>query len=112
MSMSEIISGKYAGNYTCQAPKLAKKDGLAIVGIDIVQYEPGRELSLGKAVVGGLLMGPVGAIAGAVIGKKKTFMVQLTYNDDETSLAECNKSDMRILQNNLYEIVEDEEDSK
>ena len=38
-----------------------------------------KTLSLGKGVVGGVLLGPVGAVGGAIIGKKGKF--DLICND-------------------------------
>ena len=48
--------------------------------------------SVARAVVGGVLLGPIGLVAGALVGKESNInRFEITYKDGEKSLVEVDK---------------------
>ncbi len=47
-------------------------------------YSAGRKLSLGKAIVGGIIAGPIGAVVGGVSGAEKLENSTVIHDDTET----------------------------
>lgn len=53
------------------------------------QSEASKSLSMGKAAVGLVLLGPLGALLGAGMGSKKPLFVSITYKDAYGEISEC-----------------------
>lgn len=53
------------------------------------QGDASKSLSMGKAAVGLVLLGPLGALIGAGIGSKKPLFVSISYKDSYGETCEC-----------------------
>ncbi|MEK7595370.1 MAG: SHOCT domain-containing protein [Patescibacteria group bacterium] len=53
------------------------------------QNEASKSLSMGKAAVGLVLLGPLGALIGAGMGSKKPLFVSISYKDSYGEICEC-----------------------
>lgn len=109
--MPKVISGAYKGTETWWLPGKAKRDDVYITEVELIDYANSKELSGGKALVGGLMFGAAGAIVGGAIGKrKKNFLVKITYDTGEESIAEADQTAYDKLMDNIYEVTYEEDE--
>lgn len=51
----------------------------------------GSKKALGRTIVGGIALGGVGALAGAVSGKKKNMLIEIIFKDGKKSILKCDQ---------------------
>lgn len=103
---NQVIEGKFKGQYLIKDPKNVAlicygwlksypitKDN--VEKIELVTAEQSRDVgsSVARGLVGGVLLGPVGLVAGALLGKdSKINRFEITYKDGDKSLVEVDKN--------------------
>lgn len=102
---NEFLEGKYKGKVFVKRMdgKLSVLDGFFkqiifdetnIKDIEIMTQEQTKDIgsSIARGLAGGVLLGPVGLLAGAMLGKNSNVtMATLTFTDGEKSLVEVDK---------------------
>lgn len=102
---NQVIEGKFKGQYLIKDAKntaqicygwmktypIAKEN---VEKIDLLTAEQSRDMgsTVARGLVGGVLLGPVGLVAGALLGKDSNInRFEITYKDGEKSLIEVDK---------------------
>ena len=101
---NQFMEGKYKGKVfvkrldgklgVLQGFKQIILDETNISKIEVLNQEQSKDTgsSVARGLVGGVLLGPLGLIAGALTGKTGNItMVTITYTDGEKSLVEVDK---------------------
>lgn len=102
---NEILEGKYKGKviakrldgkiFVLKGFKYVIFDETNIKDIEVINQEQSRDVgsSVARGIAGGILLGPIGLLAGAMLGKNSNInMVTITFTDGEKSLAEVDKN--------------------
>ena len=78
---------------------IAVLDSSNVVSIDVVDQDTRRSATsaVGRAAIGGALLGPIGLAAGLSAKKKGIYTISITYRTGERSLAEVNERGYRAL---------------
>lgn len=101
---NEFLQGKYKGKIFVKRMdgKLSILDGWKqimldetnISNIEIMNQEQSKDTgsTVARGLVGGVLLGPVGLLAGAMLGKNSSInMITITFTDGQKSLVEVDK---------------------
>lgn len=102
---NQVIEGKFKGQYLFADPKntasicygLLKSYQLTkenVEKVELLTAEKSKDVgsSVARGLVGGVLLGPVGLVAGALLGKDSNInRFEITYKDGEKSLVEVDK---------------------
>ncbi len=112
--MNKVIAGKYKDKGIVKARDLIIAAGFTKskqINLNKDTVEEFRVLDeeeivkmgslLGRGAVGGLVLGPLGVLAGATAKKKRSYVVKITYKDSDSSILELDKKSYLILENSL-----------
>lgn len=98
--MSKITAGRGIGLTIDSLIKSVGLGNTVITDVRPLGFDGGKKASVGKAIVGGMAFGPVGAIIGGIgIGKKKknTITVQIVFSDGLNSIATVTENEYSSL---------------
>lgn len=102
---NQVIEGKFKGQYLIKdvnnivsisygffkSYQITKEN---VEKIELLTAEKSKDIgsSVARGLVGGILLGPVGLVAGALVGKDSNInRFEITYKDGEKSLVEVDK---------------------
>lgn len=102
---NEFLEGKYKGKVFVKRMdgKISVLDGFFkqiifdetnIKDIEVITQDKSKDVgsSVARGLAGGILLGPVGLLAGAMLGKNSNInMVTITFTDGQKSLVEVDK---------------------
>ena len=102
---NQVIEGKFKGQYLIKDAnnivsiaygffKSYKLTTENIEKIELLTAEKSKDIgsSVARGLVGGVLLGPIGLVAGALVGKDSNInRFEITYKDGEKSLIEVDK---------------------
>lgn len=103
---NQVIEGKFKGQYLFKDVdniasisygffKSYQLTAENIEKIELLTAEKSKDIgsSVARGLVGGVLLGPVGLVAGALVGKDSNInRFEITYKDGEKSLIEVDKT--------------------
>ena len=112
--MNKIIGGEYDRgliNSRLQIIRGARKwdlDNKTVSKFEVINSDCVKSLgtAIGRGVVGGVVLGPLGMLGGAISGKnKKSYMVKIYYLNGRFSIAEVNQKIFKQMQLKLKVVM-------
>ena len=98
--MNNVIKGKHRGYIVStngrelvRFNKSVKLNNNTVSSIDILNQQTSKSgaSAVGRGAVGGLLLGPIGLLGGAISAKNKTkHLIRINYTDGGNSIVEVN----------------------
>lgn len=105
--MNKVISGDYVNGkinrrlQLIRGSRIWNLDSNTVSKVKIMDSDERKSLSsaIGRGIVGGALLGPLGMLGGAVTGKNnKSHMVKVYFKDGAESILEINNKVMKAMQ--------------
>ena len=115
MARNQVIAGDYKGSwveshygmiYFAYVEKdkqiYLSKDNVENYSVMDAESHKSAGSAVGRAAVGGMLLGPIGLVAGVTAKKKGTYTVQINFKDGKRSLIEIDDKRYKALMESCF----------